>query len=136
MSVETLPDVEGGVRDALRDDAGVSALVGTRVYFGVPTSAVWPLITITRVGGGDDPADVPLDLGLLQIDCWGAERNKAQAWAVAAAVRSWARSIRRATDLNTEVTAYGVTVESVIWAPDETDRPRYSITALVTARSA
>jgi hypothetical protein len=54
---------------------------------------------------------------------------------VADAVRDWARSIRRATDLDTEVTAYGVNVESDLWAPDDTDRPKYSITAQVMARS-
>lgn len=137
MSTVTLPDVEGGIRDALRGDAGVSALVEGRVYFGVPNSvATWPVVTVQRVGGGDDPGEAPIDLALVQIDCWGAERNKSQAWAVAAAVRSWAQSVRRATALNEEVTAYAVTVESVLWAPDGADRPRYSITALVMARSA
>jgi hypothetical protein len=129
-------DIEGAVRDALRANAGVSALVGQRVHFGVPTNATWPLITVQRVGGGDDPGEAPLDLPLVQIDCWGAERNKSQARAVADAVRAWARTVRRATALNTEVKAYGVAVESDLWAPDPTDRPRYAITASVTARSA
>lgn len=133
--IETMPDVEGGVRDALRDDDAVAALVGTRVYFGVPSSPTWPLIVVQRVGGGDDPSEAPIDLSLVQIDCYGATANKSQAWAVAAAVRAWARTVRRATALNTEVTAYGVNIESVLWAPDAADRPRYSLTALVMARS-
>ncbi|MGK2948988.1 MAG: DUF3168 domain-containing protein [Acidimicrobiales bacterium] len=132
---ETMPDVEGAVRAALRADSGVSALVGTRVLFGVPSSPTWPLVTVQRVGGGDDPGEAPIDLGLVQIDCYGAEHNKAQAWAVVSAVRTWARSVRGATALTEEVTAYGIDVESVIWAPDAADRPRYSVTALVTARS-
>lgn len=136
MSTVVLPDVEGAVRDALRADDDVTALVDERVFFGVPSNPTWPLITVQRVGGGDDPGEAPIDLALVQIDCWGAERNKAQAWAVAAAVRAWAQSVRRATALTEEVTAYAVTVESVLWAPDPTDRPRYSITALVMARSA
>jgi hypothetical protein len=129
-------DVEGGIRDHLRADAGVSAIVGTRVLFGVPSNAEFPLVTVQRVGGGDDPSEAPIDLALVQIDCWGAERNKSQARALADAVREWARSIRRATDLNEEVTAYGAVVESDLWAPDATDRPRYSITAQVMARAA
>jgi hypothetical protein len=129
-------DVEGAVRDALRDDTGVTALVGQRVHFGIPSNPTWPLITVRRAGGGDDQGEAPIDLPLVQIDCWGAERNKTQARAVADAVREWARSVRRATDLNTEVTAYGVTVESDLWAPDPSDRPRYAITAQVMARAA
>ena len=135
MSTVTLPDVEGGIRDALRADTGMDALVDGRVFFGVPENATWPLVTVQRVGGGDDPGEAPIDLALVQIDCWGAMRNKSQAWAAAAAVRSWAQSVRRATALNTEVTAYSVTVESVLWAPDPADRPRYSVTALVMARA-
>jgi hypothetical protein len=128
-------DIEGAVRTALRADTAVAALVGTRVLFGVPSNATWPLIVVRRVGGGDDLGEAPIDLPLLQIDCWGAERNKAQARAVADAVRDWCRSIRRATDLNTEVTAYGINVESDLWAPDDTDRPRYVLTASVMSRN-
>lgn len=131
-----MADIEGAVRDALRADPGVTALVGQRVHFGVPSTPQWPLVTIARVGGGDDPGEAPLDQPLVQIDCWGAERNKTQARAVADAVRAWARTVRRATALNGSVTAYGVNVESDIWAPDDTDRPRYAITASVTARAA
>lgn len=131
-----MSDIEGGVRDHLREDTAVAALVGTRVFFGVPENATWPLITVQRVGGGDDSGDAPLDQPLVQIACWGAMRNKSQARAVADAVRAWARSIRRATDLNTEVTAYGAVVESDLWAPDDTDRPRYVITASVMSRAA
>lgn len=128
-------DIEGGIRTHLLATAAITALVSTRVHFGVPSNPTFPLITVQRVGGGDDPGDAPLDLPLVQIDCWGAERNKTQARAVADAVRTWARSIRRATDLDTEVTAYGVNVESDIWAPDGSDRPRYSLTCSVMSRA-
>ena len=128
-------DIEGGVRTALRADSGVSALVGQRVHFGIPTNPTFPLVTVRRVGGGDDPGEAPLDLPLVQIDCWGAERNKTQARAVADAVRAWARSIRRATDLDTEVTAYGVNVEADLFVPDPSDRPRYSLTVSIMSRA-
>lgn len=130
-----MADIEGGVRTHLRATAGITALVGQRVYFGVPDDPTYPLITVQRIGGGDDPGDAPLDLPLLQIDVWGAGRNKAQARAVADAVRVWARSIRRATDLDGTTTAYGVTVESDIWAPDPSDRPRYTITCSLLSRT-
>lgn len=136
MADEDMPDIEGGVRDHLRSYSPVTALVGQRVHFGVPDNATWPLITVQRVGGGDDPSEAPIDLPLVQIDCWGAERNKTQARAVANAVRKWARSVRGATALNADCIAYGVRVEADLWAPDPADRPRYSITALVTARAA
>jgi hypothetical protein len=69
-----MPDVEGGVRTFLRANAGVAAIVGQRVFFGVPkgaTEATFPLVTVSRVGGGDDFSDVPIDVALVQIDCWG-----------------------------------------------------------------
>lgn len=129
-------DIEGAVRDHLRADTGVSALVAQRVYFGVPSSPTWPLITVQRIGGGDDPGEAPIDLPLVQIDCWGAERNLTQARAVADAVRAWASAIRRATALNTEVVAYGVEVVGDVRSPDATDRPRYVLTTSVMARAA
>lgn len=130
-----MSDIEGAIRTALRADSGVSAIVAQRVHFGVPTNPTWPLVTVQRVGGGDDPSEAPIDLPLVQIDCWGAERNKAQARALADAVRAWCRTIRTATDLDTITTVYGVNVDSDIWTPDATDRPRYSITCSVMCRT-
>lgn len=133
----TWPDVEGGVRDYLRADSAVSALVGTRVFFGVPKQAKFPLITVRRIGGPQDPSEAPLDLPLVQIDVWGEGNNKAQAHAVCAAVRDALDAIRSATSLNAGVVAYGANVENVTWFPDPADdRPRYVLTAQVTARAA
>jgi len=134
------PDVEGAVRDHLRADVGVSALVGQRVFFGVPlaadgtVAAQMPCVTVRRVGGGDDPSDAPVDQALIQIDCWASSRNKASAAAVMAAVRNALTEIRTAVVGSTVL--YGAVVESVIWAPDPADLPRYAVTALVTARAA
>ena len=134
------PDVEGAVRDHLRADADVAALVGTRVFFGVPldsngqVTAQLPLVTISRVGGGDDASEAPIDQALLQIDCWAASRNKAQAHAVTSAVRKSLTEIRTAEVGSTVL--FGAVVESVIWSPDPKDLPRYSLTALVSARAA
>lgn len=135
---EALPDVEGGVRDYLRT-AGVCS---GRVYFGVPTGTpTYPLCTVQRVGGGDDPSEAPIDGALIQIDVWGRvdaaqHTDKAEARTAANAVRAALYAIRGKTALNASTIAYGAAVEADLWAPDPTDRARYSITALVTARAA
>lgn len=128
-------DIEGGVRTHLRATAAISALVGQRVYFGVPSNPTWPLITVQRVGGGDDPGEAPLDLPLVQIDCYGAERNKIQARAVADAVRAWAKGFRRVTALGNGTSVYGFEVEDDRSLPDGTDRPRYTITLSALSRA-
>lgn len=134
------PDVEGAVRDHLRNDPTVAGLVGQRVFFGVPLDAngnvtsQLPLVTVQRVGGGDDDSEAPVDQALIQIDCWAASRNKAQAHQVASAVRTALTEIRTVPVGSTVL--HGATVESVIWAPDPKDHPRYSLTALVSATAA
>jgi hypothetical protein len=134
----SFPDVEGAVRDHLR----AQNVCGGRVYFGVPDGdPTYPLATVQRVGGGGDISEAPLDLALIQIDVWGRKdaaghTDKAAARAEANAVRTALQEIRGATALTATVTAYGAAVESDLWAPDPSDRGRYVITALVTARSA
>lgn len=134
------PDVEAGVRDYLKADAGVAAIVSTRVFYGVPRggtgdlAAQLPLITVRQVGGVEDPSEAPIEQALVQIDCWG--RSHTAAVAVRNAVRDALASIRGATQLNAEVVGYGAQVESVLFTPDPSDVPRYSVTALVTARAA
>lgn len=135
-----MADVEGAVRDHLRAQ-NISNL-GTRVFFGVPDgSPTYPLATVQRVGGGDDPGEAPIDQALLQVDVWGrldpaGHTDKAQARAVADDVRAAFHAIRGATALTATVTAYGAAVEADLWAPDPAGRGRYSITVLVTARAA
>lgn len=134
---ETLPDVEGGVRDYLR----TQNVCAGRVYFGVPTGTVtYPLCTVQRVGGGDDGSEAPIDGALIQIDVWGrvdaaGHTDKAEARTAANAVRAALYAIRGRTALNASCIAYGAAVEADLWAPDPTDRGRYSLTVLVTARA-
>lgn len=140
MSVtETLPDVEGAVVALLRAFPAVASITGARTFFGIPkgaTEATFPLNVVQRVGGGDDPGEAPVDLALIQIDCWGrigASGNglKAECTAQTNAVRSALRSITGSTD-GSDVA--GITVQSVIWLPDPSnDRPRYVVTAEATA---
>lgn len=135
--MSTWPDVEGLVRDGLRADAGVTAIVGQRVFFGIPKEAkdsTFPLVVVRRVGGGQADGEAPLDVAGIQIDCWGSivrgNGVKSTATALVNAVRSWCESV--GTDSTS--TLAGANVESVLWLPDpDDDRPRYALTAEVSA---
>ena len=142
MTVDAFPDTEGAIRGWLRDQVAVRAVVGNRVFFGVPkaaTEATFPLITVQLVSTIPDGAsDAPLDRALLQIDCWGSidasgNGQKATCSALVNTVRALLHSITQPTPMGT-VTVFGCNVESVTWLPDPAnDRPRYSVTAEVTA---
>lgn len=142
-AIETLPDVEGALVTFLKANAAVAALVGTRVFYGIPKAAkpdAWPLITVQRIGGGDDPSEAPVDVALLQVDCWGTISangygEKLPCTQLTNAVRSACRSFAGPT-LAAGVYAAGIDVQSVIWLPDPAnDRPRYSLTVEVAALS-
>lgn len=136
------PDIEGALRTWLRGRAAITALVGQRVFFGVPDKAeTWPLITIRRVGGGDDPGIAPVDRALVQLDVWGdidasGHGKKADATTLVNTLRAELSAVDRRTALTASVHALGISVESVVWLPDpDNDRPRYVVTAEVTALS-
>jgi hypothetical protein len=135
--VRTWPDTEGALKTFLAADSPITALVSSRVFFGMPTNAGdsdFPMITLQRVGGGEGAGDAPVDEALIQVDCWGPVRDKATAWSVVSAVRD--RLTQRGdVALNASVRA-GLVVQSVVWLPDpDNARARYSITAEVTAWS-
>jgi hypothetical protein len=147
VAEDDFPDVEGGVRDYLRGLSYVNTYVATRVFFGIPAAPVFPLITVTRVGGTDDTSEAAIDQALVQIDIWGRlyadtdpthkGGDKAQCDAIRRAVRRGLRAIRGATALNASTVAYGARVESDPFRPDpDSDRPRYALTASITARAA
>lgn len=135
------PDVEGALRTWLREHADIQAVVGRRVFFGVPKSPTWPLITVQRIGGGQDSSEAPVDLALVQLDVWGSidpsgNGRKAETTAAVNALRSVLGSVSNRTALTSAVDVFGIEVVSVVWAPDpEDDRPRYVVTAEVAAMS-
>lgn len=136
MTTVALPDVEGGLRTWLRAQSEITTLVSTRVFFGLPADVVFPCIVLRRVGGSDQTGEAPLDDALIQFDCWGAGKNKVQAWAVAAAVRGVLRAMTPQL-LAAGIWAYGASSSQPIWFPDAVDdQARYVITATVTARAA
>lgn len=135
MSVKTFADVEGALRTWLRTQSEITSLVGSRVFFGYPDSTQTPLITISRVGGSPQTGEAPLEDALVQFDCWGGIKNKAQAAQVMTALLGVLESMTP-RDLDSSTKGYGASVESVFWSPDPTnDQARYVVTATVTVRS-
>ena len=134
MTTETYPDVESAMRTFLRANAGVSALVGNRVFYDIPPETSYPLIVVSRVGGGDDESEAVVDEAVMRFSVWGNLNARAATNAVVAALRSALHGIRGATLIASGVRAYGATVDTVIYAADpETNRPRFIVTARVTA---
>jgi len=141
---DTLPDIEGALRTWLRAQAAVTAAVGQRVFFGVPKGAAetsFPLITVQLVDARDDDSEAPLTQAVVQIDVWGTiddsgNGKKAECTTVVNTVRSVLRTVRGRTALTATVAAFGIDVIGMAWAPDpDNDRPRYVVTAEVTAVS-
>jgi hypothetical protein len=136
------PDVEGALRTHLRaNTALVTALGGARVFWEIPSDPPWPLVTISRVGGGQDPGEAPVDRALVSFDCWGDLDDKGRArWreltAVVNALRSALDAIEGRTTLASGVDVFGVSVAGVVRSADPNNgRPRYTVTAEVTAIS-
>lgn len=131
----TWPDVEGAMRDYLRADAGVSALVSTRVFFGIPRNgARFPLAVVRKVAGRQDGSEAPLDVATIQVDAWGT--TKANAATLRSAVRDACDALREPTTQGT-VVLYGANCVGDTWVPDpESDQPRYAMTFEVVARAA
>jgi hypothetical protein len=145
MAAEQYPDVEGALRTWLRGQATITALVGQRVFFGVPrkaNEASFPMIVVRRVGGTDDGSEAPVDRALIQFDAWGSldasgNGDKAAATTLVNTLRALFFTVRGRTALTATVAAFGITVVGgPLWLPDpDNDRPRYVVTAEVTAIS-
>lgn len=141
---DTLPDVEGALRTWLRTRTALTALVGQRVFFGVPKAAredTFPLVTVQLVGTRPETSEAPIVHHLIQFDVWGSiddsgNGRKAEALTVVNTLWAQLRDINAETALTASVVAYGLNVESLVWNPDpDNDRPRYTLTAEISARS-
>jgi hypothetical protein len=140
-----LPDTEGAVRAYLRSHTDVAAVVGQRVFFGIPGTPTYPLAVVARVGGFEDSSDAPIDQALIQVDCIGSlhddTRNspdKAEANRVRLAVRQAFLDLTHThADVevaDTVVRLSGAVVQSDPYLPDPGDgRPKYPITVQLTA---
>jgi hypothetical protein len=133
----TWPNVREALRDYLKADAGVAALIGNRVFYGVPSGATFPLVTIPgQVGGGQDPGEAPLDRPLYQLDRWGRKPDGLPTlYALESAVRDALDALRNATVVGSAV-LYGATLAGAVDFPDPADdRPRRILTVDITARA-
>ena len=129
MSAWTEPTT--AIRDWMRDDAGLTAVVAQRTYAGgLPDSATLPAVVIHRVGGGPDEHGI--DFGLYQLDCFGATAPAAAT--VANAVITFLLST---TDdaMSSTLRHGGSTVNTVLTSPtlDDPDVHRTIITAQIVS---
>lgn len=127
-----MPDSDKAVRDFLRGRAAVTALVDAgRIDFAAVSDTSAPSVRVTRVGGGDDTSDAPLDRPLVQIDVWsGSNPSRNQAAALKGAIRDELHRFRTSA-MNADVIGHGAVLQSDIYVPDNDftpPRPRYSLT--------
>jgi hypothetical protein len=135
---EDWPDIEGALRTYLRNDPGINAVVGTRVFFGIPrdSASSFPLIMITRIGGGQFPGDAPLDNPLIQFDVYARKAEEGggrkECTTAALALRKALSTIRGRTRLDDTVVAFDPRVSVQVFSPlPGDDRPRCLVTATV-----
>lgn len=135
MADEDIPDIEVGLRDWLRGQATVTALVASSaIVAGGTVTAADTQVVITRVGGGGDRGDTPLEEAMVQFQVIAPQRSAAVA--LKNVVRKLLWGIRTATALNAAVVAYRASVQADAWVPiPEGDRPRYVLNVVVTARA-
>jgi hypothetical protein len=87
--MDPLKELQGAVYSRLTTYAGVTALVGTRVYDRVPSDAALPYISFGPVTATSDDADCIDGLSIsMQIDVWSTEPGYVEAQAIAGAVRA------------------------------------------------
>lgn len=72
-----LPDAEVLAVQWARNNPAIASVVGNRVATRLPKDPSFPFLTVFRVTGGPDVSDAPLDLPILQWDCYGASRGDA-----------------------------------------------------------
>jgi hypothetical protein len=130
--VLTLVDPEKTARDWARADPGISAAVGTKVFFSQPIAfakaammAGTPYIIVTLVSETFQSGDLGMQQPLIQWNCYGS--TKAAAAVVALAVQTSVRLLTfgKPTAVGTSVIAWADAAQAR-WLPDPTiNAPRY-----------
>lgn len=121
--LRSIVDAEAALVAYLRADAGVAALVGTRVGTQLPkTFKAETRIQLFRTGGVPDPADVPghLDRPSLQINTYGATKEAAFGL-TAETIRAILASPR--ASVSGAVITHARRVLGPIWSPDPDSDP-------------
>lgn len=132
-------DIEGALRAYLRSDSDIQAVVGNRVFFGAPRDSrnAFPLISITRIGGGEQSSEMPLDMAFIQFDIYGqladeASGGKMQVSRGAQALRKSLSKLRGRTEIAPGVLVSDPRVTTVVYSPlPGDDRPRCFVMAIV-----
>lgn len=81
MAATVLADAERIVSAYLRSVPSLDALVGDRIYTEIPrreTDRVFPLVVLSRVGGGPTGSPHFLDRVLLSVSVWGGTKYEAR----------------------------------------------------------
>lgn len=136
---EEWPDIEGAMRDWLRTDPGLTALIDKRVFFGVPRDSedAFPCIMITRIGGGERSGDAPMDQPMLQLDVYGKKADqpgggRRTTTLVALELRKALSRMRGRTRLNDDVVGWDARVTTQVYSPlPGDDRPRIMIMCII-----
>jgi hypothetical protein len=141
---DTWPDVEGALRTYLRADTDLAATVGQRVYFAVPRDSKdgtfeskFPCVKITRLGGGQDPSQVPIDQALVQFDVYGKKSDepgggRGPTTIAMNALRKALSKAQGKTRLDPTTVTWDVDVRSVSFVSlPADDRPRFVLTVMV-----
>lgn len=121
-----------GLRDYLRADPSLLAIVGARTYLGArPLGSILPCLVIWRAGGGNDRQT--MEAAMIQIEAWADSGAQAETLiSTAVAVLSSAPLM---VALNANVQMCGAALNALVWAPDpDTDTARYVATVDVDVR--
>lgn len=136
MATIVLPDVERILSSYVRSRTEITDLVAQRVYTELPrreADRVFPLVRLSRIGGGPTGSPLYLDRALVSADIWGG--TKAEARLVAATLAGVLDEIGGYTNHGGYAT--GASPGSLRYLLDdsfETPKPRYVLDAVVYFR--
>lgn len=137
---EEWPDIEGAIRTWLRADTDFQAFFAQRAFFGVPrktTSSSFPMVCITRIGGGNQSGEAPMDMPMLQLDVYGQKADdvgggRLQVTRGVQVLRKVLSKMRGETRLDDDTVAWDPRVSTVVFSPlPGDDRPRMMVMAII-----
>jgi hypothetical protein len=125
MPTPVLPDPTVAARTALLAQSTLTALVGTRIYYAIPSAPTWPLLVLSLV---DDDELRPETLSArVQVDVWGngnTTQDVLDCKAIAAVIRSVARDLKGSWPANISNSVAGLVIPN----PDTTSgRARFIV---------
>lgn len=131
-----MSDIEGGWKAYLRARPAIQAVFSTRVFLRPDSKADYPQIVVTRIGGGADTGEAPIDRPLVQFDVWGALNDRHGCYEAKKVLRAELDAIRGGTTvLSAECHLLGIpqVIDDRLLADPSNNRPRYALTVDCTA---